>query len=207
MEPGKSSPTHGRPWEVVGYGLRVSTRANVASLHVTDEATGPEGRASATFDATRAYRFLLTRTWDPGRPRVNFVMLNPSTADAHGLDPTVRRCVGFATSWGFGSLEVTNLFAFRATDPALLVAQGQPVGEGNDRAIIESAASADRVVVAWGARGSHRGRGAEVDALLNGIGVRPLALGVTQGGHPAHPLYLRKETVPEAWAAPHSPPG
>ena len=114
-------------------------------------------------------------------------MLNPSTADAHALDPTVRRCVGFATSWGFGSLEVTNLFAFRATDPAVLVAHGEPVGEGNDRAIIESASSADRVVVAWGTKGSHRGRGDEVDALLRRIGVRPLALGRDPGWTPGPP--------------------
>jgi hypothetical protein len=177
----------------------VSTPAIAANRYVTDEATGPEGKALATFDATRAYRFRLTRTWDPDRPRVNFVMLNPSTADAHSIDPTVRRCVGFATSWGFGCIEVTNLFAFRATDPRVLMARGEPVGDGNDRAIIDSATSADQVVVAWGTKGSHRGRGAEVEALLRSIGVRPMALGVTRGGHPAHPLYLRKDTVAHAW--------
>ena len=117
------------------------------------------------------------------------------------LDPTVRRCVGFAVSWGFGSLEVTNLFAFRATDPAVLVAQVEPVGEGNDRAIRDAAAAADQVVVAWGMRGSHRGRDDEVHALLQGMGVRPMVLGLTRDGHPAHPLYLRRDTTPAAWDA------
>lgn len=156
--------------------------------------------ATATFDASRTYRFALTRTWDPDRCRVNFLMLNPSTADALVLDPTVRRCVGFARSWGFGSLEVTNLFAFRATDPTLLVARDEPVGDGNDRSIVDAARAADRVVVAWGVRGSHRRRGDEVADLLADLGVRPLALRVTRGGHPAHPLYIRGDTVPEPWS-------
>jgi len=170
-----------------------------ATRQVTDRTTGPEGAALATFDPSRTYRYRLTRTWDPDGPRVNFVMLNPSTADAFELDPTVRRCVGFARSWGFGSLEVTNIFAFRATDPTVLVAQSEPVGAGNDRAIRHAARTADRVVVAWGIRGTHQGRGNQVAALLAGLGVRPVALRVTKGGHPTHPLYVPGDTVPEEW--------
>jgi hypothetical protein len=186
---------------LVGYGLDVSNPAIAATPTVTDQATGSHGPASATFDTTRTYRYRLTRTWDAGRARLNFVMLNPSTADAFDLDPTVRRCVGFAMSWGFGSLEVTNLFAFRATDPAVLVAQVEPVGEGNDRAIHDAATAADQVIAAWGIKGGHRGRDHEVRALLRGIGVRPMVLGLTRDGHPAHPLYLRSDTTPAAWDA------
>ena len=77
---------------------------------VTDEEIGEWGRASATFsdDRARRYRYLLTRTWDASLPVVNFVMLNPSTADAFVLDPTNRRCVGFARDWGFDGLVVTD---------------------------------------------------------------------------------------------------
>jgi len=169
------------------------------SRQVIDRATGSEGIASATFDRTRTYRFGLTRTWSPDGRRINFLMLNPSTADAFELDPTVRRCVGFAQRWGFGSLEVTNIFAFRATDPKVLVAQAEPVGVGNDQAILDAAVKADRVVAAWGARGGHRGRGEEVAALLADIGVRPMVLRLTKHGHPAHPLYLAGDTVPGDW--------
>ena len=90
---------------------------------------------------------------------------------------------GSARSWGFGSLEVTNLFAW-ATDPTLLVARDEPVGDGNDRSILDAARAADRVVVAWGVRGSHRRRGDEVADLLADLGVRPLALRVTGAGIP-----------------------
>jgi hypothetical protein len=166
---------------------------------VTDEATGREGRATATFDPDRVYRYCLSRTWDPTGPRVNFLMLNPSTADALVLDPTVRRCVGFARSWGFGAVEVTNLFALRATDPRTLVAHTDPVGAGNDRAIADAARRADRVLVAWGTWGVHRGRGAEVAGLIDRLGVRPMALRLTKSGHPGHPLYVRGDAEPAPW--------
>jgi len=155
--------------------------------------------ASATFDAGRTYRYSLVRSWEPGGRRLNFLMLNPSTADATRLDPTVRRCLGFARSWGFGTLEVTNLFAYRATDPRELLAHEAPVGPANDRAILDAAGSADQVAVAWGARGSHRGRADDVADLLAGLRVRPLVLGVTREGQPLHPLYVRGDAVPVPW--------
>lgn len=46
-----------------------------------------------------------------------FIMLTPSTADADTDDPTIRRCIGFAKSSGFGGLYVGNLFAYRSTQP------------------------------------------------------------------------------------------
>jgi hypothetical protein len=166
---------------------------------VVDRSTGPHGVATATFDATRTYRYRLSRTWDPSGPTVAFVMLNPSTADADVLDPTVRRCVGFALAWGFGSLEVVNLFAFRATDPRDLVRADAPVGPANDRAILDATSTADRVVVAWGARGVHQGRAADVVGLLDTAPVRPLSLGTTRDGHPRHPLYVPADCRPSAW--------
>ena len=62
------------------------------------------------------YRYWLTRTWNPRRATLCWVLLNPSTADADRDDPTIRRCQGFARSWGYGGIVVVNLFAYRATD-------------------------------------------------------------------------------------------
>ncbi len=166
---------------------------------VIDRSEGPQGTATATFDVTRAYRFHLDRIWDEAGPIVTFVMLNPSTADADVLDPTVRRCVGFARTWGFGTLRVVNLFAFRATDPADLVVAAEPIGDGNDEAIVEAAGSADRIVVAWVARGVHRDRATAVSGLLARLGVACFALGVTQDGHPRHPLYVAGDTLVQPW--------
>lgn len=64
------------------------------------------------------HRYTLRRDWLGVGGIVNFIMLNPSTADEIFNDPTIRKCIGFAKRWGFSGLVVTNLFAFRATDPA-----------------------------------------------------------------------------------------
>lgn len=162
-------------------------------------ADGSEGRATATFDDAGAYRFRLSRVWDPGGTRCLFAMLNPSTADAFTLDPTVRRCVRFARSWGFGALEVVNLFALRSTDPAGLRDVADPVGPGNDDAIVAAARAADIVVAAWGVHAVLGGRADAVRALLADAGVELHYLRLTKDGHPGHPLYVPAATPPTPW--------
>ncbi|HEY2848317.1 MAG TPA: DUF1643 domain-containing protein [Gemmatimonadaceae bacterium] len=136
------------------------------------------------------YRYNLTRTWDEGLPRVCFVMLNPSTADASQDDPTIRRCIGYAQALGAGSLEVVNLYALRATDPRALAKDAAPIGPDNDKYIELAARSATTVVCAWGAHAHARGRGRQVLALLRRIGAQPMCLKQTKAGYPSHPLYL-----------------
>lgn len=69
----------------------------------------------AEFSPCRRYRYVLWRTWDPAAGSVNFIGLNPSTADEQVDDPTIRCCIGFARDWGYGGLVMTNLFAIPAT--------------------------------------------------------------------------------------------
>lgn len=166
---------------------------------VVETADGAHGLATATFDGPRRYRFRLSRVWDPDGPRVNFVMLNPSTADAFALDPTVRRCVGFAKRWGAGALEVTNCFALRSTDPTGLREPGDPVGAGNDTAIVAAATAADVVVAAWGVHAALGGRGEQVRKLLVSSNVELRCLRLTKDGHPGHPLYVPADTEAQLW--------
>lgn len=167
-----------------------------------DTADGEWGRATATFNTDRTHRFRLSRVWEPTGRRVNFLMLNPSTADAFVLDRTVHRCVGFAQTWGMGALEVTNVFAMRSTDPAGLKRVDDPVGAGNDDAIVAAALAADVVVVAWGVHATLGGRNQHIAALLHDAGVRPVALRVTKSGHPGHPLYVPGSAHPVPWRCP-----
>ncbi|MGH9065940.1 MAG: DUF1643 domain-containing protein [Acidimicrobiales bacterium] len=166
---------------------------------VVEAAAGPEGLATASYDRDRQYRYRLSRVWDPAGPRVAWVMLNPSTATAFVLDPTVRRCVRYARAWGFGGLEVVNLFAYRATDPAGMVAADDPVGPHNDDAIRAAASAAELVMAGWGVHGRHLGRGEAVRAMLAGVGVELHHLRLTKGGHPGHPLYLPGTARPSPW--------
>lgn len=168
---------------------------------LVDEADGEWGRATATFSPDRRYRYRLTRQWSTGdSPRfVNFVMLNPSTADAFALDPTNRRCVGFARDWGFDGLLTTNVFAWRSTDPRGLRDATDPVGPDNDTFLLDIARRAELVVAAWGVHAALGGRGESVRRLLVGAGVEPHVLRLTKDGHPGHPLYVAATTRVIPW--------
>lgn len=146
------------------------------------------------------YRYMLTRTIAPLFAKNNallVVMLNPSTADERVDDPTIRRCIGFAAREGAPLLQVVNLYAYRATDPAELarVEMDVAVGVGNDD-VLESALAMPhaRIVCAWGshpmaARAMSRftsiHRQAHQPALW--------CLGTTRSGAPRHPLYVRAD--------------
>jgi hypothetical protein len=149
----------------------------------------------AQFSRDRRYRYRLWRRWDPARPQIAFCMLNPSTADEHNDDPTIRRCIGFARDWGYGGVEIVNLFALRATDPRELRRARDPIGRANDVHVIDAAQRSTAVVVAWGVHGALLERGAAALRLLSPR-ARLLALGWTLAGEPRHPLYLRRDVRP-----------
>ncbi len=158
-----------------------------------------DAASEAVYSPCLQYRYVLTRVWDAAGGKVVFVMLNPSTATEAQNDPTVERCERRARALGFGAFRVVNIFAFRATDPRVMRAQADPVGPGNDAAILDSVAWADRVICAWGSHGAHLGRGAAVTALLRGAGQPLWHLGLTQAGQPKHPLYIGYDRQPEIW--------
>ena len=137
------------------------------------------------------YRYSLTRSWNPEKERVCFVMLNPSTADASNDDPTILRCIAFAKAWGYGSIEVVNLFAYRATDPRELKNVGATVSVGplNDKYLKLACDRSELTVAAWGVHGALWNRGQTVRLTLS----EAQCLGVTKEGHPRHPLYVRAD--------------
>lgn len=166
---------------------------------ITRSHTRGDAPSTAVYSPCEAYRYTLTRTWDPVGRRVLFVMLNPSTATEVQNDPTVERCERRARALGYGAFRVCNIFAYRATDPKVMRAQADPVGPGNDAAIVDSADWADTIVCAWGTHGAHRDRGAAVEALLRATGKPLCHLGLSKDGHPKHPLYIGYAHQPEAW--------
>jgi hypothetical protein len=147
---------------------------------------------TAIISACGTYRYRLERTWSTS-PKVAFIMLNPSTADAEKDDPTIRRCVSFAKSWGYGGLIVGNLFALRSTDPKALISAPDPIGPDNDAHLRAIALCAERVVCAWGAHGSHHNRDKHVTRLFK-LQHELASLGVTGKGQPKHPLYIAATT-------------
>jgi len=156
--------------------------------------------AGARFSSCRRWRYLLWRCWDPSRPVANFLMLNPSTADELKLDPSCTRARNYAERWGYGALIVTNIFGWRSTDPAALREVRDPVGRGNDAAILQAARKAKIVVCAWGNHGLHLERAERVKHLLRRENIALNVLRMNGAGQPAHPLYLPSSLAPTPWA-------
>lgn len=143
--------------------------------------------ATAKFSPCRVYRYTLWRIWGDGKRFVQFIGLNPSTADELKNDPTVRRCIIFAKDWGYDGMCMTNLFAYRSPSPQVMKKQAEPIGEENDKYLMEIAASAELIVAAWGNHGKHRKRD---DAIKEMFKSRLTCLATSDGGNPKHPLYL-----------------
>lgn len=143
------------------------------------------------------YRYSLSHKWN-GAPdkKLVFLMLNPSTADAFKTDPTVAACMVWAQMWEFGELEVVNIFSYRATDPKLMKKAEDPIGPLNNAFIKDAVASASLVVAAWGAHGNHLGRGREVAGKLL-KDAKLTCFTTVKGGHPKHPLYIKRKTKPK----------
>ncbi len=148
----------------------------------------------AVFSACKKYRYFLCRTWSHDHPRLSYVMLNPSTADAFKNDPTVGRCEERAKQLGYGSFSVTNIFAYRSTQPnALFLPNVIPIGERNDEWIMFAAEAASKIMIGWGNHGKHMNRSENVIAMLEDLGTELFCLGQNKGGCPIHPLYQAYE--------------
>lgn len=176
----------------------------MTTLFDTDHAV----RRSAEISECGRYRWWLRREWTNWLPNGElapvkgvccFVMLNPSTADALQDDPTIRRCIGFAKSWGYHTLTVRNLFAFRATDPRELHSTLHENVSGaprNDQELI-AALTADLTVIAWGAAVPVNRDTVVLRLFRETFPKKPLyCLGTTKGGYPRHPLYVRADQQP-----------
>lgn len=154
----------------------------------------------ALYSDCGAYRYLLEVAWLPARGMAQFIGLNPSTATETMDDPTLRRCKQFAADWGYGGLLMTNVAAFRATDPREMAKAGNPVGTENTAAFLSSF-DAPLVVACWGGGGAHKRLAAQAAAVRVAFGGRLQCFGLTDSGQPLHPLYLPRSAKPGAWEA------
>lgn len=143
------------------------------------------------FSPCRRYRYTLWRVWGD-KPFCMFIGLNPSVADEKINDNTVRRCINYSKDWGYGALCMTNIFAYRDTNPDVMKSQLDPIGPENNKYLLEVSKSAGVIVGAWGNHGEFMNRGLEVIKLIPNLH----CLKITNKGHPQHPLYLKKTLTP-----------
>ncbi len=169
-------------------------------MTITKRHLVPDGWRKAVYSDCELYRFSLTVLWDRSKPRLLYVMLNPSQATELANDPTIERCERRARMLGYGAFAVVNLFALRETSPLRLKAAKNPEGAENTMHIERAAAWANDILVAWGAHGEHRNICDSVLPILRASDRRLLHLGLTKAGHPRHPLYISYKKQPEVWS-------
>jgi hypothetical protein len=156
---------------------------------------------AASFSKDGLHRYWLRREWDPRRPTIASLSINPSVADARRDDQTIRKDVGFAHRWGFGSLWKLNLFTRVATESRDLLIH--PKDEWNGPEANETirwiVRDVQRVLIAYGRfqhlRADVDRRSLQVRAILRAEVHCPVGtFGRNQDGSPPHPLMLPYST-------------
>lgn len=157
--------------------------------------------SGAVISSCEKYRYKLWRIWDRSLPSVLFIMLNPSTADDVENDRTITRCINFAKSWGFGSLYVGNLFAFRSKKPKDLYTISDPIGPENLNHLSEMVKATDMIILAYGNGNVVKKLSSDKSMLhllqLSFFNQEFWCIDKSKDNIPCHPLYLKKTLVPE----------
>lgn len=143
--------------------------------------------SGADISSCGQYRYKLWRIWDANTPLCNYIMLNPSTADAIKNDHTITKCINRAKVLGYGGILVSNLFAYRSTNPKFLKTCSDPIGPSNDSAILDCVQQSGITICAWGGHGKLFDRSKIVRKMLEDMGIRLHHLGLSKEDFPLHP--------------------
>ena len=157
--------------------------------------TNTEPIAACIFSEDRVYRYNWARRLSSARERALLIAVNPSKADEYRSDNTVTRWCNFVRRiGGYGTVEVANLHAFRATDPKIMKAASDSVGPDNDRYLREAIQRCGLIVVGWGIHGAFMKRDQEVLEIIRQERKYVYCLGKTKDGYPRHPSRLVNNT-------------
>lgn len=156
-------------------------------------------KSEAGISKCGVYRWWLFRRWAASLPLIIWIMMNPSTADHQKNDPTILKVMRYSTKWGYGSVLVLNIYAFRSSKPENLPqAMSKAVGRLNDWWIKTMFSFAAKrkipVVCAWGVK--HEKRGRIVRQLAVDTGLELLCLEIALNGEPKHPRFLSESLTP-----------
>ena len=169
------------------------------ALHGSDHPTYDRARWLYVPDFYSEYRYILgTRGSHP----LIAVGINPSTAEPDNLDNTLKSVERIAHANGYDSFIMFNVYAQRATDPKAMERElNEELHRENMKAFdyVLSLSPNPDIWAAWGSVIKMRGYLSHCVADMIGIGQKHGACWFScgarskNGGHPHHPLYLRKD--------------
>lgn len=152
-------------------------------------ANDPNG---AYFSLYRNRRYALWRTWDPSKPKIMFIGLNPSIADETDDDHTITRVINFATTWGYGGVYMVNLYPGISTDSDHIPVPTPLALTKNDAIIRHIGRKVDKVIFAWGSHEDVEDRAKVMEEMFPNAE----ALIINKNGSPRHPLYIHSSVIP-----------
>lgn len=139
------------------------------------------------FSADKRSRYRLWRIWDPSKPCILFIMLNPSTADSDKDDPTIKIIKQHAIAWGYGGIYVGNLYATCCSKSRDLVISDER-DIVNETHIREMRQLCEKVVYGWGTKGPLGKKQKEPQWLRDMVGETAYCIDVTKKDNiPKHP--------------------
>lgn len=142
--------------------------------------------SGAIFDYKRQHRYWLWRFDKMEGRYIQYIGLNPSTANETKNDPTITKLAMFTKTLGFDGFYMTNLFTYITPYPEQLEwRQDEPYRD----VLRDIRQKCKTVVVCWGNFQTH-GRDRQVTSMFPDA----LCFGKNQNGSPKHPLYLRHDT-------------
>lgn len=147
----------------------------------------------AIFSLDKKYRYLLSRKWSNDGV-CTFILLNPSTADAFKLDPTVTRAYKFAKRLGYGELVILNVFAIRGSNPKIILSDENPIGELNNKYIKNYIKKSDIIILGWGNYGKYYNRSEYILNLLKMHKNNVFVIDINKNGEPKHILYTKNSS-------------
>lgn len=153
-------------------------------------------KTGAILSDDRAYRYALWRTWNARKGHVMFIGLNPSTADENKDDRTIKRCIKFAESWGYGGIYMLNLFAYRNKKPEEMKNAIDPFGVGNWRYLLNYARKSKLIIAAWTNDGNYKNQDELAKFMFTQNKIQLHCLVINKNGSPRHPLYVKASTTP-----------
>lgn len=158
-------------------------------------------KGGAIISDCKKYRYILVRQWNMNKPKIGWILLNPSIADATKTDPTLTRLLRRADKEGYGTLMITNLFALISSNPKILRLQDpheKAIGKDNDKYIRYMLREVDTLALGWGIYGSFLDRNLDVKNIIREEHRKPMCLNKTNNGEPTHPLFqeYNKKLIP-----------
>ncbi len=145
------------------------------------------------------YRYILgTR----GKRPLICVGINPSTAAPDALDPTLRSVARIASSNGYDSFLMFNVYAQRATRPDDMERAFNPRLHAENRQAFRYLLSLSAQPAIWAAWGNLIEKREYLMDCVRDFAADARAVGAKwytagpplKSGHPHHPLYLKRET-------------